>query len=133
MSARFIKEASVSFGNPACCWADVAAFAEWGAFLQINPNEQAGSSGCPLLRVPQSITSVALDDIVPTSKGSEATLPGFESQPLHLQINKTGVALIIPVPIVVENVFKNIVYVLCPPGAYNLIEEIEQKSYKGLI
>ena len=76
---------------------------------------------------------MALDDIEPASKGSEATLPGFESQLLHLQINKSGVALIIPVPIVVENVFKNIVYVLCPPGAYNLIEEIEQKSYKGLI
>lgn len=79
MSVRFIKEASVSFGNPACCWADVAAFAEGSDFLQINPNEQAGSSGCPLLRVPSPSTSVALEDIVPKSLGSGATLPGCES------------------------------------------------------
>lgn len=51
MSARFTKEASVFFGNPACYWADVAAFAEGRDFLQINPNEQAGSSECPLLGV----------------------------------------------------------------------------------
>lgn len=37
MSARFINEASVSFGNPTFCWADVAAFAEGSDFLHIMP------------------------------------------------------------------------------------------------
>lgn len=51
MSARFINEASVSFGNPACCCADMAAFAAGSDFLQIIPSEQAGASGCFLVGV----------------------------------------------------------------------------------
>ena len=58
LSARFINEASVSFGNLACCWADVAAFARGTDFLQLIPNEQAGSSECSLLGVPASSHSI---------------------------------------------------------------------------
>lgn len=59
MLARFINEDSVSFGNRACCSADVAAFAEGTDFLQMIPNEEAGSSGCSLPGVPEPSHSVS--------------------------------------------------------------------------
>ena len=61
--------------------------------------------------------------------GPGATLLGFESQLLHLQIKQLKLLLDHPCAHNgEESVFKNITYVLCSPGSYNLIEEIEPKK-----
>lgn len=85
MSARFINEASVSFENLVCCWADVAAFA----------GELTSSSSSQMNRqVPLGVLSLeSLNHLtVSNSVGSGGTLLRFESQFLHLQINRTEIA-----------------------------------------
>lgn len=81
MLARFINEDSVSFGNCACCWADVAAFAEGTDFLQSSQMKRQLPLGVLSLESPNHL-------IVSHNVGSGATLLGFESQLLHLQIKQ---------------------------------------------